>query len=70
MGLVRFTGMLVHFTSDITRVRAPVTSCMAHMLQVCVSTFLVHGVMSYVAEDIAIGGVMDGWVMGWMDVET
>ncbi len=41
-GLVRFTGIRCHLTSVITRVRAPVTSCMAHMLRAMVSTFSVH----------------------------
>ena len=26
--------------------------------------------MLYVVEDMATGGVMDGWVVGWMDVEV
>jgi hypothetical protein len=26
--------------------------------------------MLYVVEDMATGGLMDGWVVGWMDVEV
>jgi hypothetical protein len=26
--------------------------------------------MLYVVEDMATDGVMDGWVVGWMDVEV
>jgi hypothetical protein len=26
--------------------------------------------MLYVVEDMATGGVMDGWMVGWMNVEV
>jgi hypothetical protein len=31
---------------------------------------VIDGVMLYVVEDMATDGVMDGWVVGWMDVEV
>ena len=31
---------------------------------------MIDGVMLYVVEDMATDGVMDGWVVGWMDVEV